>query len=263
MKQNILTVPIAIIVAGVIIGGAVMFSNKGNSNTVAGTANQAPSAEAVDINIRPIDSSDHIVGNPNSKVVLVEYSDTECPFCKVFHQTLNRFVDEYGKDGKFTWVYRHFPLDTLHKKARNEAESTECVAQLGGNAKFWEYINKIYETTGSGDKLDPAELPKLAVSVGIEKTAFESCLTSGKYKQDVVDDVQEAMKNGGRGTPFSIFVLQDKASKEVVSFVNSINNQYGQQGSPIMGVSKDEKKVFMSGALPYDAVKQIIDLILK
>lgn len=263
MKQNILTVPVAIILAGILIGGAVIYSNKGNTSAVAGTGNQMENAEPVDINIRPVDTSDHIVGNPNAKAVIIEYSDTECPFCKVFHQSLNRLVNEYGKDGKFTWVYRHFPLDALHKKARNEAEATECAAELGGNITFWEYINLLYETTGSNDKLDPAELSKMAVTVGLNKTAFDTCLTSGKHKDAVEDDVKEAMANGGRGTPFSIFVLQNKANKDTVAFVNSINGQYARPGSPVMGISKDERKIFMSGALPYDILKQIVEVLNK
>ena len=129
MKQNILTIPLAIIVAGALIGGAVVYTNK---NSVGGTTITTPKKEPLEINIRPIDSTDHIVGNPEAKALLVEYSDTECPFCKMFHATLNRFVDEYGKDGNFTWVYRHFPLDVLHQKARQEAEATECAAELGG-----------------------------------------------------------------------------------------------------------------------------------
>ncbi len=78
---------------------------------------------------------DHIRGNPDAPVTLVEYSDFECPFCKRFHPTVKRIVDEYG--GRVRWVYRHFPLDEIHPvKARREAAAAECAAELGGNDAF-------------------------------------------------------------------------------------------------------------------------------
>src|SRR6185436_7093141 len=87
------------------------------------------------VEMEPVTEKDHILGNPNAEVIMVEYSDLECPFCKEFHSTLRRVMNEYGKDGKVAWVYRHFPIDSLHPKARKEAEATECAAELGGESK--------------------------------------------------------------------------------------------------------------------------------
>ena len=133
-KPNNLTIPAAIVIAGVLIAGAVYL---GGSSF---TGSPASSETGGEIEINPIGDKDHILGSPNAKIVVVEYSDTECPFCKSFHETMNRIVDEYGKNGDVAWVYRHFPLDTIHSKARKEAEATECAAQLGGDAQFWGYI---------------------------------------------------------------------------------------------------------------------------
>ncbi len=264
MEKNSLTIPMAIIIAGAIIGGALILTNKNNATLVE---NPSAKKQAIDININPIDSSEHIVGNPNAPVLLVEYSDTECPFCKRFHETLNRFVNEYGKDGKFAWAYRHFPLDGLHKKARKEAEATECAADLGGNAKFWEYLNALYSKTNSNDSLDPAELPKIAVQVGLDKTAFEACLNSGKFSAEVEKDASEAVKIGGNGTPYSIFILSKAPSKELREFIAFNNAEILKMQPPgssdMMGLSKDERKIFVSGAMPYEMMKSIIDLILK
>ncbi len=264
MEKNSLTIPMAIIVAGVLIGGAVILSNRGNS--VASTTDKVVKKDPIEININPIDLSDHIMGSPDAKALLVEYSDTECPYCKNFHKTLNTVADQYGKDGKFAWVYRHFPLDVLHKKARKEAEATECAAELGGNAKFWEYINKLYDTTPSNDRLDPSELPKIAVAVGLDKTSFETCLNSGKYANEVDKDYQEATKIGGRGTPYSIFVLKSAPSKELKDFIDFNNAEISKAqggGEDMMGISKDGRKIFVSGAMPYEMMKSIVDLILK
>ena len=67
--------------------------------------------------VRPVNGEDHILGNPDAPVKLIEFSDFECPFCKRFHPTMKRLMDEYGEDGRVAWVYRHFPLDAIHSKA--------------------------------------------------------------------------------------------------------------------------------------------------
>ena len=64
--------------------------------------------------VKVVDSEDHIFGNPDAPVKLVEYSDFECPFCKRVHPTLKKIMADYGIDGEVAWVYRHFPLDSIH-----------------------------------------------------------------------------------------------------------------------------------------------------
>src|SRR3990167_11318401 len=137
---NALTMPIAVVIAGVLIAGAVIYSGKTvSSNTVV--APQQPVAQQTgDLEqMKPISKDDHIRGNPDAPVKIVEYSDTECPFCKRFHDTMKQVMDEYGKTGKVAWVYRNFPLDQLHPKARNEAIALECAGDQGGNDPFWAY----------------------------------------------------------------------------------------------------------------------------
>ncbi len=206
MKNN-LTIPISIIAAAIIIGGAVILTKNNGDNT--SKDNVVVKEKTSKISIRPISEDDHILGNPNAQIKLVEFSDTECPYCKAFHGTMNRIADEYGKDGKVAWVYRHLPLDSLHSKARKEAEATECAAEIGGNAKFWTYINSIYATTPSNNGLNPDELSNLAESAGLDSALFEECLSSGRNAPKVEEDLQEAMENGGNGTPFTIIIDKD------------------------------------------------------
>ncbi len=225
-----LSVPIAIILAGGLIAVSLYYSNtKLNSESVKVAAG---TNTAEQVSMRPITKDDHMLGNPNADIILVEYSDTECPYCKQFHVTLNRMMDEYGKNGKVAWVYRHFPIDSLHPKARKEAEATECANELGGASKFWEYLNLLYKTTGSNNSLDPAELPRMAKAVGIDVTAFNNCLSSGKYADKVEADYQDAVKAGGRGTPNSILLY------------------------------KDGTQTTVSGAQPYENLKNILDALL-
>src|SRR6185437_7558152 len=137
MKQYIL--PITIVVAGLIIAGAVFFVGK------SGTAPAPNSGTAQAINFPPVTSADHILGNPDATVKVIEYADLECPYCKVFHTTMHQIMDYYGQSGNVAWVYRPFPLGQIHSKAPKEAEAAECAADQGGSQAFFAYVDKIYD----------------------------------------------------------------------------------------------------------------------
>lgn len=237
--KSILTVPVAIIIAGALVAGAVLFTKTSPSNNEAAAG--VPNTEGV---LAPITSEDHILGNPDATIKIVEFSDTSCPFCKMFHPTLKQIMDEYGKDGRVAWVYRHFPLNkpnslgqVLHPNAGKEAEATECAAELGGNVKFWEYTNRLYEVTPSVTSQTPqglplSELSKIAAYVGLDQQEFQSCLDSGKYTDEVEKDYVDGVNAGVLGTPFS-FLITDSGSK-----------------------------VPINGALPYAEIKKAIDALL-
>lgn len=228
--------PVAVIIAGALIAGAIYLNgSRAENGTLANNPQpQAAAQPSGDLEaMNPITSKDHIRGNPDAPVKIVEYSDTECPFCKRFHPTMQQVMDDYGDSGQVAWVYRHFPLDSLHKKARKEAEATECAADQGGNDKFWSYLDRLMEVTPANDGLDPAELPKIAQYVGLDVAKFNECLASGRFADKVEEDTQNAMATGGNGTPWSIVV------------------------------GKDGKKYPLSGAQPYASVKQLIDIALK
>lgn len=206
-EKSKLSIPFAIIIAGALIAGAVFFVNRDSETPVAKeTSDQAFGEEIQEP--RPISDSDHILGNPNADIVIIEYSDTECPFCKNFHNTLHTIIDEYGKDGRVAWVYRHFPLEQLHSKAPKEAEALECAAELGGNDGFWAYTDRLYEITPSNNGLDPSQLPEIAEAVGLSRSSFERCLSSGRHASRVQADFDEAIATGGRGTPHSLILFE-------------------------------------------------------
>ena len=231
-SKNQLIIPAAIIIAGVVIAGAIYFG-------LAAKATGAPASQGAEQftgdleQMKSVTGEDHIRGNPDAPVKIVEYSDPECPFCKRFHDTMRQVIDEYGKTDKVAWIYRHFPLDQLHQKARNEATAIECAGDLGGNDTFWAYADRLYEVTPSNDGLDPAELPKIAQYVGLDVNKFNTCLTSGKFTKHIEGDVQNAAATGGNGTPWSIVV------------------------------AANGKKYPLSGAQPYTSVKQLIELALQ
>jgi len=229
-------VPLAIVMAGAFIAGAVLMSvHIGRAAPVGVVPTiQAPDESDASLeNLRAVSAEDHVRGNPDAPVKIVEYSDTECPFCKRFHESMKQIMDAYGESGKVAWVYRHFPLDQLHTKARKEAEALECAGAQGGNDAFWKYADRLYEITPSNDRLDSAELPKIAEYIGINVQTFTECLETGKYAEHVADDLANAVATGGRGTPWSIII------------------------------GPDGKKLSLNGAQPYSAIQQLIELALK
>jgi len=229
-----LTLPISIVLAGLLIGGGIYLNAKiARENPTVAQQQQAKSENLADV-VRPIDANDHVLGSADSRVLVVEYSDTECPFCKNFHSIMLSIMQEYGKDGKVAWVYRHYPIPGLHPKAAKEAEALECAANLGGNSKFWEYANNLYDVTPSNNNLDPKELTKIAMGVGLSSTAFNTCLDSGEFTPRVNFDIKNAQEIGIEGTPYSVII-------------DTKTNQY----YPI------------EGAYPYGQVKSAIDLILQ
>lgn len=213
-----LTTPLSIVIAGALIAVSIYM---GAREIGSATPKVPVAAAVVKVNekIRPLSSQDHVLGNPAAKVAIIEYSDTECPYCKKFHATLHQVMEAYKKSGTVAWAYRHLPLD-MHSKAKKEAEATECAAEQGGNAKFWPYIDALYEITPSNNRLDPAELPKIAEKVGLDRAKFETCLSSGKYGAKVDAQAKEAEALGATGTPYTIIMSGDKAIplKGAVSF---------------------------------------------
>ena len=223
-----LAVPIAIVVAGLSIAVAIYWGGKGSAGgNVTAPVQKNPSEVSVD----PVTPADHLLGDPNAKVVIVEYSDTECPFCKMFHPTLKRIMSDAGTSGNVAWVYRHFPLP-IHSRSPHEAEAVECANKIGGNAKFWEYLDKVFDITPANNQLDPAELPRIAKTVGLDVTKFNACLGSGEMKSVIDNDIASGTRAGLQGTPYSVILV----NKKVVGFI--------------------------SGAQPYETVKaQILDAL--
>lgn len=94
------------------------------------------------VTLPPISANDHVLGNTNAPITIIEYSDLECPFCARFHTTQQTIMKEY--EGKIKWVHRHFPLD-FHPDAKPYAYAAECAAEIGGNDTFWKMIDYIFK----------------------------------------------------------------------------------------------------------------------
>lgn len=226
-----LTVPMAIVVAGILIAGAVLLNN--STPAKIGGVSDTKSPDSVSVPLAPVTADDYVLGNPDAKIVIIEFSDYECPFCKVFHETMQRIMSEYGKTGKVAWVYRQFPLDQLHQKARTESIAALCAGKLGGSTTFWKYTDTIFARTTSNDGLDLSLLPTFASQIGLNVSAFNTCMQSKEIAEKVENEFQQGVSAGARGTPYSIML------------------------------TKDGKQYPINGAQPYETVKAMIETILK
>ncbi len=232
---------VVLIIVGLFFAGVLLYSFNYISswqivkkNNTAINIAQLSQVEAKFINnIRPIADKDHILGDLSAPIKIIEFSDLECPFCKRFHTTMLQIIDEYGKNGKVAWIFRHFPLDTINPKGRKEAEAAECAAELGGNFNFWEYVNRLFEITPSNNGLDLALPPEIAQYIGLGQEKFKQCLNSEKYARHIAEDIADGMNAKAQGTPYSLIITQY------------------------------DKKFFIPGAQPYEWVKSVIDIILQ
>ncbi|MEI6528408.1 MAG: DsbA family protein [bacterium] len=247
-QKNSLIIPIAIVVAGALIGGAIYFTGSPSASKTSQVAQVKT--------VAPISKDDHILGNPNAKVTILEYGDTECPPCKFFHGVMHQVMDNYGKSGDVAWVFRHMPIDGLHPKARKEAEATECANELGGNDMFWNYLNKIYEITPSNNNLATSSLLTIAQGLKLDMTKFTSCLDSGKYAAEVEKDYQDGYiaTNYQPATPHVRFIVKGGITSDVkLKLVQLFGNNLDYTGTDTVDIA---------GALQYDGMKALIDTLL-
>ncbi len=218
--------PITIVAAGAIIAGAVF---------LVGNGGPKPTPSGTKVTARQYDpAKDHILGNPNAAIKVVEYADLECPHCKTFNNTMHKIMDYYNtnQSGKVAWVYRSFPLASIHSKAPKEAEAAECAADQGGDSSFFKYIDRVYEVTPGSNNLDLAQLPIIAKEIGLNVDTFNTCLSSGKYTKKIQESYDEAIAAGGQGTPFILVMVGTES-------------------------------VVLSGNQPYDSMRAAIDTVLE
>ncbi len=235
--ENKLLIPSAIIVAGVIVAGAIIFIKTPVSPSVPSGQPQQVSgnvpAFSNSADILKIRNGDFVLGSPTAKVQIIEYGDFQCPFCGRFFKTVeSQIIDNYVKSGKASFVWRDFAfLDSAagisHGESHLASEAARCAGEQG---RFWEYHDYLFNhQSGENQGTFVADnLKKFASTLGLNFSAFNACLDSGKYKKAVEDSTSEGGVVGVNGTP--------------TSFVNG--------------------KV-VSGAVPYETMKQAIDAALK
>ncbi len=230
-QQSSVAVPIAIVFGFSLIALAIYFSGIGSTTEIKPVA-QNTNSTATSGKIKPVDNTDYIRGNPNAPILIVEYSDYDCPFCKNFHDTMKQIMDEFGVTGRVAWVYRQFPIKELHPNSHSISEAALCAGELAGNDGFWKFSDLIFKERGDTELTNISRLPEYASAVGISKDSFLKCTESNKHQKTIDESFDEGMKLGIAGTPQSYVII-------------------GNQQATI------------EGAQPYPIVKQIISDLIK
>lgn len=201
-------VPIAIVVGFAMIAIAIFFTGGKTEQPAPSMQNKDVAKEDVIETGAPrqVSEADYIRGNPNAPILMVEYSDYDCPFCKQFHDTMKQVVEEFGVDGQVAWVYRQFPLAQLHPNSPKIAEAAMCVGDLGGNDAFWKFTDLVFEQREVEEPTNVTKLGDYAVKAGVNIDEFNACTSSGRMKAVVEASIEDGFNIGARGTPYTLLI---------------------------------------------------------
>lgn len=185
---------VAILISGALIAGAVVFTNLQPAVPLAG-AEDLP----VEANVPLPSEADHYFGSLSAPIALIEYSDFECPYCRVVYPTLKRIVEE--SDGQIVWVHRNLPLESIHPQALPAAMAAECIAAQLGNDGFWKFVEAVF---ADQSKMSTAFYTEIAGQLGADVAAYASCVSANTYADKIAKEASDAGASGGRGTPFTV-----------------------------------------------------------
>lgn len=174
------------------------------------TAASVPQSQAVDAKIIPsVTAKDHIQGSRDADIILVEYSDYDCPFCKQLEPTILAMQAKYGS--RFAWVYRQYPL-AIHPNAELKSEVGECIASIAGEDAFWKYSKSMFEDATVATKDD---LLQRVTNLGIDASKVNGCLGSTAATERIISGKNEGSQAGIRGTPASFLIKKDGSVQSV------------------------------------------------
>jgi protein-disulfide isomerase len=180
--------PIRQIVLGIVLfasGVAVGYTARDWPSWTAGTGSASASASARD---------DPAWGPADAKVTMVEFADFECTFCRQWYATVySRLVQNYGDKVRF--IYRDFPLTTLHYNALGAANAANCANAQG---RYWDYFNLLFsDPRGLGD----SQYITYAREIGLDMNSFSKCVTANTYLNEINLDLQDGESLGVNGVP--------------------------------------------------------------
>ncbi len=132
-------------------------------------------------------------GDPKAPVTIIEFSDFSCPYCRKAESTINELLAKY--QGKLKVGYRDFPLRQMHPQAQLAAEASRCAGEQG---KYWEYHDLLF---ANPDKQNRDDLSERARTLMLDDKQFDTCLSSGRYKPQIEQDLQLGIRGGVVATP--------------------------------------------------------------
>ena len=207
-----------LLVISIFTNGFGFGSNNGNTPTGGVVVNNQPQLPSLPTG--PVDVSaddDPFLGEEDAPVTIIEFSDLQCPFCKrFFDQTLSQLKTNYIDTGKVKFVYRDFPLDSIHPQARPAALAAECANEQD---KFWEYHDLLFQKQDEWVNTGTPLFKQYAKDLGLDSDQFDTCLDSRKYEDEVQKDLNDGSSAGVQGTPsFFINGVQLSGAQPYASF---------------------------------------------
>ncbi len=176
---------------------------------------------------------DPFKGQANATVTLVEFSDYQCPFCsRHVRETMPGLERDYIATGKVKYVFRNFPIDSIHPLAFTAAEAALCAGEQG---RYWEMHGRLFAEQNA---LKPQDLPKHASALALDQPRFQQCLDSDRHAAQIRKDVDAGQRAGVKGTP-SFFIALTEPNDGPVKSIQIIR-----------------------GAQPYAAFRAAIDAVL-
>lgn len=184
------------------------------------------------------ENKEYILGNDKNDVVVVVYSDFECPFCKMLQENVIEKLQEKYKtkndlsEGKIGIVYRHL---SYHDKAPIEINASLCARELYGQNVYKNFISRIYNISPTNNGLDLALLPEIVeysvnkakeakqeVRKDFAKEEFINCFNKMTYNQEFIDNSSDAIIAGLEGTPYSLIIYKDRNENIVISKISGL-----------------------------------------
>ena len=216
-----LLTPISIFLSAILISATLFFSLRGvtlgTSTTSAAAGSTSSAAARETVAVTELDyQGGPVIGDANSNLVMVEYTDFQCPFCKRnYDQTYPSLKKDYIDTKKIAYISKNFPLD-FHPSAQKSAEASECALEQG---KYWEMHDKMFAvSTSDGATLLVANLKQYARDLGLDGAKFDSCLDSSKYANDIKTSIANGQTVGVSGTP-GFFVGTKTGTNKVKGFL--------------------------------------------
>ncbi len=203
MRKNSI-IPIVIVLSGALVAFAVY------AHIVKNYTRSAPSVQST-TSIRAINAQDHIYGNPNAPVTVIEYSDFNCYSCGELQHTLERVMHDYGPTGQVAWIFRELPLTNRTPTTLKISQAAECVAKTSGNSTFWKFTNLLF----ANQPVDDTKLGQYITTAGGDPEAVASCVMSGSVNKHIKSSRANAIASGVTGVP-TTFIIENGGAPVVI-----------------------------------------------
>lgn len=173
-------------------------------------------------------------GNKSSKVILIEFTDYQCPFCRRAHFiTLPQIKEKYVQSGKIEYIKKDLPITAIHSQAEAAAQAVRCAQEQQYGWQMHDELFRIQDEVGGSSTVffGPTDIKFVANKTGIQMQKFNECFDSQKYKQEIKDDVELAKKLGFSGTPS--YLIVKRGTEDAIPVI-------GAQGAEVFSSIIDE-----------------------